>query len=135
VSFYCAFFHQNGLNLYFGKSAYEPNKLKDLFFLRSSPPCSHAAANNTIAPPSCLKTMDEKSSLLLSSGKDDDHGTARQLPRRGSRFGREFQLICVTRPKSTSFTHLLIFLFILQPILKRLECVRLGRASLISHKC
>jgi hypothetical protein len=35
--------------------------------------------------------MDEKSSLLSSGKKDADHGTA-EIPRCGSRFGREFYL-------------------------------------------
>jgi len=41
--------------------------------------------------------MDEKSSLLPSGKKDVDHGTAKN-PRRGSRFGREFYLICILFP-------------------------------------
>ena len=41
--------------------------------------------------------MDEKSSLLPTGRKDADHGTAK-IPRRGSRFGREFYLICVLFP-------------------------------------
>jgi hypothetical protein len=41
--------------------------------------------------------MDEKSSLLPTGKKDSDHGTAK-IPRRGSRFGREFYLICILFP-------------------------------------